>query len=209
MSQVVIDDVLNAEPLTGGNRSTEAAHLVKGATIILGLSSLLLGVEATSAPVTSQSDFHSVAAQHWTNESFVKRASFAPSWNYTTGLSSQASPPIAENVALNSAAQVLWLHRESGLTWDQLARTMGVSRRALHAWASGQRLAASNAERVDSIYRVIHSLPMTTKDDRRSALLISTGIEGSTFERWCNEVTVGRAATIPVSALERVGAAEA
>jgi transcriptional regulator with XRE-family HTH domain len=36
--------------------------------------------------------------------------------------------------------------QRSGLTWDQLASIFGVSRRAIHGWASGARMNAQNAE---------------------------------------------------------------
>jgi DNA-binding transcriptional regulator YiaG len=38
------------------------------------------------------------------------------------------------------------LRRLSGLSWEQLARMLGVSRRALHFWASGKAMARSNEE---------------------------------------------------------------
>lgn len=45
-----------------------------------------------------------------------------------------------------SAELLTRTHRESGLTWDQLARYFGVSRRAVHLWAAGGRMSATNEE---------------------------------------------------------------
>ena len=45
-----------------------------------------------------------------------------------------------------SARFVRDLKERSGLTWDQLAAVFGVSRRAVHGWASGARLNAQHSE---------------------------------------------------------------
>lgn len=41
---------------------------------------------------------------------------------------------------------VTWVKEHSGLTWEQLAKAFGVSRRAVHLWASGGHMNAQNAE---------------------------------------------------------------
>lgn len=38
------------------------------------------------------------------------------------------------------------LKRRSGLTWDQLASALGVSRRSVHGWAAGTKVSARNME---------------------------------------------------------------
>ena len=65
---------------------------------------------------------------------------------------------------------VNWLHEESGLTWDQLARTLGVSRRSAHAWANGQRVSGRNLERLSYVYSAIKSIDASSAEDRRHAL---------------------------------------
>ena len=47
---------------------------------------------------------------------------------------------------------IMELRRLSGLTWDHLARLLGVTRRSLHFWASGHPASAKNEER---LYRVL------------------------------------------------------
>ena len=43
---------------------------------------------------------------------------------------------------VSPGAAIAELRRVSGLTWDQLARLVGVSRRTLHFWASGTAVMA-------------------------------------------------------------------
>jgi transcriptional regulator with XRE-family HTH domain len=63
------------------------------------------------------------------------------------------------------------LRRLSGLTWDQLARLFGVSRRSLHFWASGKPMAPANEERLRQILRVLRRIDRGAASANRAALL--------------------------------------
>ncbi|WP_082958897.1 helix-turn-helix transcriptional regulator [Mycobacterium sp. E3198] len=80
--------------------------------------------------------------------------------------------PALDAPAVPSSPQemVRWLHEESGLTWDQLARTLGVSRRSVHAWANGQRVSGRNLERLSHVYSTIKEIDASSAEDRRHAL---------------------------------------
>jgi hypothetical protein len=65
---------------------------------------------------------------------------------------------------------IRWLHEESGLTWDQLARTLGVSRRSVHAWAGGQRVSGRNLERLSHVYSTVNAIAASSPEDRRHQL---------------------------------------
>jgi transcriptional regulator with XRE-family HTH domain len=65
---------------------------------------------------------------------------------------------------------VRWLYEESGLTWDQLARTLGVSRRSVHAWSGGQRVSGRNLERLSNVYSTIYAIAASSAEDRRHTL---------------------------------------
>lgn len=81
------------------------------------------------------------------------------------------------------ARQVRRIHARSGLTWEQLARLFGVSRRAVHNWANGGRMTARHAEELTWLVRVIDTLPGTDSNARR-AQLFSPGSDGtSMYER--------------------------
>lgn len=63
------------------------------------------------------------------------------------------------------------LRRLSGLTWDQLARLFGVSRRALHLWASGKSMTSSNEERLQRILAVVRKVDRGSASENRALLL--------------------------------------
>jgi hypothetical protein len=58
----------------------------------------------------------------------------------------------------------LW--ERSGLTWDQLARLFGVSRRSVHAWATGARLNAYHQELLTELTQLI--IQIDTGDPHRN-----------------------------------------
>lgn len=82
-------------------------------------------------------------------------------------------PSAAEPSAYSTTTdqEVRWLHQQSGLTWDQLGRVFGVSRRAVHMWANGGRLNAGNAEVLAQLASVVRALPTRDPALRRAALL--------------------------------------
>jgi len=53
---------------------------------------------------------------------------------------------------------VAWVKDHSGLTWEQLGRIFGVSRRAVHMWANGGRLNESNARRLREFAAVVRGI---------------------------------------------------
>jgi hypothetical protein len=68
-------------------------------------------------------------------------------------------------------ATIRWLHEQSGLTWDQLSRVFGVSRRAVHLWVTGGRMNAANAETLTQLLSLVRELPADNPSDRRAVLL--------------------------------------
>lgn len=63
------------------------------------------------------------------------------------------------------------LRRLSGLTWEQLAELFGVSRRALHFWASGRPMASHNAEHLRRSLAVVRMLDRGSAAENRALLL--------------------------------------
>lgn len=70
------------------------------------------------------------------------------------------------------------LHRVTGLTWEQLARLFGVSRRSLHFWASGKPMAPANEEHLQRLRAVIGKIDRGSARENRAALL-APGEDGS------------------------------
>lgn len=89
-----------------------------------------------------------------------------------------AVPAAATTDQTSTSSQIRELYALSGLTWEQLARLFGVSRRAVHAWAAGQRVSAVNAERISHVLSAVRQLDAGSPDGRR-ALLFQPGQEGT------------------------------
>ena len=107
---------------------------------------------------------------NWTSS--PARASMTPALLRLRTLGGGFLTPAERSATQPSTPQEMtqWLHRESGLTWEQLARTLGVSRRSVHAWAGGQRVSGRNLERLSNVYFTIKRIPADSPSDRRHAL---------------------------------------
>lgn len=84
--------------------------------------------------------------------------------------------PVANSVESRSDRdEVAWIKDHSGLTWDQLGKVFGVSRRAVHMWANGGRLNESNARRLREFSAVVRAIqaegPSAGADAVRGRLL--------------------------------------
>lgn len=80
----------------------------------------------------------------------------------------QNTPPSPK---LSSAQLVKKLRLESGLTWDQISRLFGVSRRAVHLWASGGRMNAANEELLANLVALVEELPGVNPSEKRASIL--------------------------------------
>jgi hypothetical protein len=69
------------------------------------------------------------------------------------------------------AATLRELRRRSGFTWNEVARALGVSRRAVHHWSAGKRPAEGHALRLQEFSRLIAQYESATPDWTRGALL--------------------------------------
>lgn len=91
-------------------------------------------------------------------------------WAQTSG---GASIVIQED----TAGAVAELRRLSGLTWEQLARLFGVTRRSLHFWASGKPLTPANEERLNRTLATVRKIDRGSSGTNR-ALLLSARASG-------------------------------
>ena len=106
-------------------------------------------------------------------------------------------------VVPRSTAQALTEVREaSGLTWEQLARYFGVSRRSVHLWAAGGRMSASNEELLAHLELTIESMHDLDVDTRRRQLLRSDNglniIDAERVRRASNDRDINRSPEIGV-----------
>lgn len=92
----------------------------------------------------------------------------------------------------------------SGLTTDQVARLMGVSRRSVHNWLSGGPMTRANEERLSRLLEVTQGLA-GSPSERRAQLLDSSGGR-SLFHRLLDEQVEWAAVhTSPITPRERIG----
>lgn len=80
------------------------------------------------------------------------------------------SPTEAPNIDSDLSAAVRDLRTMTGLTWDQLGKLFGVTRRAIHHWANGNRMTAHHVEILGELTRFVQDLPCDASE-RRSYLL--------------------------------------
>lgn len=69
------------------------------------------------------------------------------------------------------ARSVHSVRAKSGLTWDEIASLIGVSRRTLHNWANGARLSSANTVRWNKLAELIDRYDRGNANATRSSLL--------------------------------------
>lgn len=89
----------------------------------------------------------------------------------STGRHFQAVAPAAKR---NPSDTISELRAISGLTADQVGRLLDVSRRTVQNWIAGNAMAIQHEEKLSGLMSVIQSLPGSTSDERRAALLDSS-----------------------------------
>ena len=153
----------------------------------LGVGLLALMMTTTGVPATPVLDSQIIcegSTGTWLDNEQTTRlysgiSPFAPSITFSTVADAAPDKPQPPS----TAESVRRLHADSGLTWEQLARLFGVSRRAVHHWASGGRMNALNEEQLSEMHDIISRLPSGNPAERRS-LILATPPEGpSIFEK--------------------------
>ncbi len=127
---------------------------------------MLLGVPtATSAGATATVPSFAVVGQILMRTGTSSHGDFQMRPLQQTTVGTVVAVPPAANGSLAE------LRRLSGLTWDQLARVFGVTRRALHFWASGKPMSPSNEEHLRKVLAVVCSIDRGSSAANSSALL--------------------------------------
>ncbi|NOT27356.1 MAG: helix-turn-helix transcriptional regulator [Acidobacteria bacterium] len=87
------------------------------------------------------------------------------------GLHASTSAGHAVSDVRISSAALTELRRRSGLTWEQISRLFGVSRRALHFWASGKAMTPANEEHLQRVLAVLRRIDRGSPETTRAALV--------------------------------------
>lgn len=138
---------------------------------------LLLGAEGTS--IRGMDSFPLYFASDWTDRGELARSTSAPPASAVADRSIPipVAAPLEHSVSATRSDkdEVVWAKEHSGLTWDQLGKVFGVSRRAVHMWATGGRLNQANAQHVRAFAAVIREVELSlagpTPEDVRARLL--------------------------------------
>lgn len=148
-------------------------------TAIALVSGGLAGISGTGANMVLPGADHAEIGDAWSNLEFqpliISNSVTGTSASVSQISHSRLAPTSAPNEPLSSAELVKQVHSDSGLTWEQLAKVFGVSRRALHQWASGSRLNSANLEKLSSISGLLGELRLDSPEERRSALFAPDG----------------------------------
>jgi transcriptional regulator with XRE-family HTH domain len=94
----------------------------------------------------------------------------APPLTRPTILPASKAQPAERPRTPTTALIVQELRDKSGLTWDQLGRLLGVSRRAVHLWAAGGRINARHLELLTRLRGIVDGLPAEDAPQRRVLL---------------------------------------
>jgi|SRR5271165_5824447 len=87
---------------------------------------------------------------------------------------------------------VFELRRLTGLTWEDLAELMSVTRRSLHLWSHGQPINTPNEKRLRTLVSAMRTLDRGTARENR-ALLMSPQPEGGVFSDLLREGRIDEA----------------
>jgi len=83
------------------------------------------------------------------------------------------------------------LKRLSGLSWEQIAKLVGVSRRAVHNWAAGGAISLENNQCLGDLVTTLRFIDCGESDRNRS-LLLSPAEEGVTYYDLLKQRAFGR-----------------
>jgi len=102
--------------------------------------------------------------------------------------------------------EVRWVKENSGLTWDQLGKVFGVSRRAVHLWANGGRMNEANAQVLRNFAAAVAAHHGGSPEKTRAALLAHERGFDSVVDRFRRAQVrgVGEAIGVPFAPEERV-----
>jgi DNA-binding transcriptional regulator YiaG len=88
-----------------------------------------------------------------------------------------------EEVLPDLARSVRSLRQRSGLTWDELARIFGVTRRSLYNWSIGGQVSAAHAQTLARVIAVVHGVDAGDPKLTRSRLLAPTESGATLYTR--------------------------
>ena len=99
----------------------------------------------------------------------------------------QSKPQVLQSASprpiQNSADLVTSLHDRSGLTWEQLAKALGVSRRSLHMWAAGSKVTHAHRRVMERFEQLVDEIGLDPERTKLRLLEQRPG-RGSLFDEF-------------------------
>lgn len=111
-------------------------------------------------------------------------------WDHGNGVvidHQHSSEPVQHEPDADIPSLIHKIRRLTGFTWEQVAKLVGVSRRAVHLWLSGGRIGDRNYEKLGKILALIEQIDRGNAEENRT-LLLSQSKNGRTF---CELLSVG------------------
>ncbi|MBW0255865.1 hypothetical protein [Cellulomonas sp. PS-H5] len=223
----VLDDITALVPsgaLTGSSvpqmaDSRTSAFAARGVVVVIASSALVAGcLSGTVVPASWRPQHEPLSTDVGAGLGLLTTAATAPaaaavvatgearrSSKRTEAAASQEASK-AGIATLSDQEEVLWLKNHSGLTWDQLGRVFGVSRRAVHLWANGGRMNEGNAAVLREFSRAVRSIAATEPDAVRAALLAVPAEGYSVVDNFRRRHAAGDSPGQPFAVHELLGA---
>jgi hypothetical protein len=149
-----------------------------GGGLIVSAAFLLTGPMPTGVAVDTAEALGAAVAQHT-----VGQVQYVRSTSRRTS-ESLARDAEAEQRAATPAELVTLLKNRSGLTWEQVGRFLGVSRRAVHQWATGARVTARHHEVLSDAVGLLDELRIEDPTAVRATLLAPRPGRESIFDEF-------------------------
>jgi hypothetical protein len=161
-------------------------------TIFTGLSGIAVTTALLAGPVPDAKSL-----SEWTRPPLTQPAP-----------PTRVARPVQAGPVQTTATIVRELHAKSGLTWEQLGRLLGVSRRAVHLWAAGGRINSRHIELLAQLRGIIDNLPAENASQRRMLIFQARQAEPSIFDTFLRQHTgeEGVVAGTPFSPDQLLGA---
>lgn len=146
------------------NTRTTSPSQLWGRTAVLALT-----VVATSTGLpTALADSLAMEATPSTNSGMASSSQHSPLAGRPAGAENHEPPA---TVVRSDQEELLWIKEQSGLTWEQLGRVFGVSRRAVHLWANGGRMNEANARTLRDFASTVQAVSSDSPEMTRAALM--------------------------------------
>ena len=143
----------------------------------------LLAIDLTTGAVSTPFRYSATKASQMHPADFQ-------SFGTSVGRDIWTTQPIASMPNSPSPWTVNALRDFSGLTAAQLGRLFGVSRRSINNWMAGNSMAEHHEQRLSALQAFLITIPATTSEERRLALLDSS--KGpSLFQQLVDEIPEG------------------